>query len=321
MPTEFKISVKTIIVSLLILLGLWLIIQIRDILALMFFAFILMSAIKPSVEQVENLGVSRILAVVVNYVIIVSLLIVFVTIVIPPLVSETIRLGIHLPQYLMQSAPYININLETIISQVAPYGQNLARFTFGIFSNILTLFTIGVFTFYFLVERNNLKSLLAMFIGEVISDRAVIIIKKVELRLGAWVRGEAILALIIGLASFIGLTVFNVNFALPLAMLAGILEVVPIIGPVISAIPAVIVAFSETPWKGLVVVLLYIFIQQIENNFIVPHVMKKAIGLPPLAILLALMVGGRLWGTVGIILAVPLLIVLQTIISEYLRNS
>ena len=84
MPTEFKISVKTIIVSFLILLGLWLIIQIRDILALMFFAFILMSAVKPSVEQVENLGVSRILAVVVNYVIIVSLLIVFVTIVIPP---------------------------------------------------------------------------------------------------------------------------------------------------------------------------------------------------------------------------------------------
>ena len=103
---------------------------------------------------------------------------------------------------------------------------------------------------------------------------------------------------------------------MPLALVAGVLEMVPIIGPIISAIPAVLVALTISPGLALTVAALYFIIQQLENNLIVPSVMQKAVGIPPLVTLLALMVGGRLGGTVGIILAVPILLAVETVLRE-----
>ena len=189
------------------------------------------------------------------------------------------------------------------------------------FSNILTVFTIAVFTFYFLLERNNLRKFLDIFVGDDLGDRLVIVVKDIEERLGAWVRGQLLLALIIGLASYLGLFILGISYVLPLALIAGILEMVPIIGPIISAIPAIIVALTVSPGLALAVAALYIIIQQLENNLIVPTVMHKVLGMPPLAILLALMVGGRLGGVVGIILAVPVLLVIQTVVGEFTPDA
>ena len=157
--------------------------------------------------------------------------------------------------------------------------------------------------------------------GDDLGDRLVIVVKDIEERLGAWVRGQLLLALIIGLASYLGLFILGISYVLPLALIAGILEMVPIIGPIISAIPAIIVALTVSPGLALAVAALYIIIQQLENNLIVPTVMHKVLGMPPLAILLALMVGGRLGGVVGIILAVPVLLVIQTVVGEFTPDA
>ena len=100
-----------------------------------------------------------------------------------------------------------------------------------------------------------------------------------------------------------------------------ILEIIPIIGPIISAVPSVLVALTVSPGLALAVIALYIIVQQLENNLIVPAVMRQAVGLPPLASLLALMIGGRLAGTIGIVLAVPMLLVIQTLIQEFLLKG
>lgn len=315
MPQKLEISTRAILYFLGILVGGWLLLQIKDILFLLFIAFILMAALRPAVDSLDR-RLPRILSVLFIYVVIISLLVGFGSIIFPPLVSETGKFVTNLPDLFSTIATRFSLNLDTSIQQFAPIGQNVARFTLGIFSNILNIFTVAILTFYLLLERKNLRHLLNDFVGEETGSRVRTSIRLTEERLGAWVRGEIILMLIIGLGTYIGLTLLQMPYTLPLALIAGILEVVPIIGPIIAAVPSVLVALTVSPGLALAVVALYIIVQQLENNLIVPMVLRKAVGLPPLASLIALMIGGRLAGTMGIILAVPVLLVIQTLVQE-----
>lgn len=316
MPTRFEITTKTILYALLLVGAGWLLIQIRDILLLLFISFIFMSALRPLVDWFERLRLPRVAAVFIVYIIVGTFLFGFGRVLLPPLISETGRLVTHLPEYLAQAAPFVRENIVSFIQQVGPLGQNVVRVTYSVFSNVISVLSVAVFTFYFLLESKNLREFLDMFLGVAMGEKFVTIVRHAELRLGSWVRGELLLMLIIGLATYLGLTLLGINYALPLAIFAGLLEVVPIIGPIISGVPAVLVALTISPGLALAAVALYFIIQQLENNLIVPQVMQRAVGMPPLASLIALMVGGQLAGTVGIILAVPVLLVIQTVIQD-----
>ena len=147
------------------------------------------------------------------------------------------------------------------------------------------------------------------------------VVKNIEQRLGSWVQGQLFLMLIIGVVSYIGLLLLKIDFALPLAILAGLLEIVPTIGPIISAIPAVIIGLSMTPVTALLVALLFFLIHQSENTLVVPFVMKKSVGLPPLLTIIALMIGGKLAGIAGVVLAVPVVLIIQEILHEYFNTE
>ncbi len=144
---------------------------------------------------------------------------------------------------------------------------------------------------------------------------------RIELKLGGWLRGQIILMLIIGISTYIGLTLLGVEYALALAVIAGILEIVPIIGPILSAIPALIVAFTVSPIAGFGVIGLYILIQQLENHLVVPKVMQKAVGFNPLVTIIVLMIGGNLLGLMGAILAIPIAIVVIEMIRYFLYEN
>ncbi len=141
--------------------------------------------------------------------------------------------------------------------------------------------------------------------------------QKLELRMGAWMRGQLILMLVIGLTTYIGLSLLGIRYALSLAVLAGLLEVVPIIGPVVSSIPAFLVASATSMFAGGTTLVLYLIIQQLENNILVPYVINKTAGINPIMTLIALSVGGRIGGLLGAILAVPVAVVAETIASEF----
>ena len=113
------------------------------------------------------------------------------------------------------------------------------------------------------------------------------------------------MSLTIGVITWLVLTILGIPFALPLAILAGFLEIIPTIGPIIAAIPAVIVAFAISPLTGLVVMLAYVGIQIAENNILVPKIMQKAVGLNPIVILVAILIGGQLFGIIGALLSIP----------------
>jgi predicted PurR-regulated permease PerM len=144
------------------------------------------------------------------------------------------------------------------------------------------------------------------------------IISKIQHRLGYWLRGQLLLSLIIFCLTYIGLTILGVKYALILALIAGIFEIVPFLGPIISAIPGIFFAFTIQGFGTAIwVVLLYFIIQQLENNLIVPKVMGKSTGLNPLVVILAILVGARLGGIVGALLAVPV----ATAISVYVESN
>lgn len=314
--SKIEVSYRTIIFAVVFLAGLWALIQIRDILFLLFIAFLLMTAIRPLVVILERIRIPRIMSILLVYAVVFGLFGVSLAGTIPLLVTQSTRLITDLPSFAARVLPFWNIDVGTLTRQIAPISENIVKVTVGIFSNIITTLTVLVFTFYFLLERPRASQTLSPLVGESMTNRTLDILRQIERRLGAWVRGELLLMVTIGVLSYIGLSILHVDFALPLAIIAGVLEIVPTIGPIVSAIPAVLVALAVSPFLALTVVALYFIIQQVENNLLVPIVMKKSIGFSPLVTILSVMIGGRFAGVVGAILAVPLVLVLQIIINE-----
>ena len=142
------------------------------------------------------------------------------------------------------------------------------------------------------------------------------ITEKIQNKIGQWLRGQLILMAIIFFVTFIGLKIIGVPYALVLALVAGITEIIPYAGPILGAMPAVFIAFTISPVKGLLAVLLYFLIQQAENHLIVPKVMQRTTGLNPIIVIVAVLVGAQLAGVLGALLAVPIAAALEVVIHE-----
>jgi len=244
---------------------------------------------------------------------------------IPAFAWETVRLVQKLEGLLAipSIAPYVNSSFSQLTEQISGLTTNVFRATLGAFSIVLNFFTMLVLTFYLLLERRHMRVFLKNMLGEELKERVVQVILKIESRMGAWVRGELSLILVIGVMSYIGLLLLNIEYALPLAILAGLLEIIPIVGPIISAIPAIIIAISisPNPWvAALAVGGLYFVIQQLENHLIVPAIMKQSVGIPPVITIIAILVGGQLGGIIGALLSIPIFICLQILVQEFFAS-
>jgi len=317
MLSKIEISHKTIIFLLLLFFGLWFLFQIKDILFLMFIAFIIMSALRPIIDFLEKKRVPRFVAIFLIYVVIFGFIGVSLAGVIPSFILQTTHLAQNFPSVVARVLPYWNFDFNSFSQQLAPIGENILKVTATIFSNIVTTMTVMVFSFYFLLERRQVDTFLAVFMGEEAAKTVGIVIERIEGKLGSWVQGQLILMVFIGVLVYVGLLLLRVEFALPLAILAGLFEIVPTIGPIVSAIPAIIVGLATSPVLAVSVVVLYIVVQQIENNIVVPFITKKSVGLPPLVTIVALMVGAKLAGIAGAILAVPVVLIIQEVMSAY----
>jgi predicted PurR-regulated permease PerM len=317
--TKIEISHRTIIFTVFFLIGLWLLYEIRQILVALFVSLILMSAINPTVDRLEKYRLPRWLAILLVYLVIFILLGGMMTVIITPLIEQTSSF-INKSIFYLENIGYFGINSNVIASQLSQLGTipaNLLKFTMDFFSNLVGIIALFFITFYLLLERKNLNQYLIMIFGQEKEKEATILINKIEKRLGGWVRGELTLMVLIGLMSYIGLRLLGVEFALPLAILAGLLEILPNIGPVISAIPAILTGLMISPMMALAIMALYFLIHQSENALVAPKVMQKVVGLNPLVTILSLTIGFKLAGVSGAILAVPTVLVIQEITSWF----
>jgi predicted PurR-regulated permease PerM len=320
MTQKIEISHRTIVFTVLFLIGLWVLYQIRQVILALFISLTLMTAINPLVNKLEKWKTPRFLAILTIYVLIFGGFGLAMGLMISPAVEETAVLITKLPVYL-KNFGFLGTIDSAILNQLTQFGSlpaNLVKFTMGIFSNILGVFAILVITFYLLLERANLDKYLVILFGEGEEKRAKSLIDKIEFKLGGWVRGEVILMTVVGGLYYLGLRFLGIEFALPLAIIGGILEIVPNIGPTISAAPAILAGLTISSLHGLAAGGLYFLVQQLENTVIVPKVMQKAVGIYPLVTILSLTIGWKLAGAIGAILAVPIVLVIQEISAEFL---
>lgn len=319
MSQKIDISHKTVIFIGIFILSLWAIYLIRDLLLILFVAIILMSALSPLVNFFTNLKIPKVLSIAITYVIIIGVSAGAITAVLQPLIEESSRLVVTLPQLSGQILNIANIDKSVFQSELRNLSKNVFTITLAVFDNLLAIIFLLVITFYLLLERDNLEHRLsALFIGR--EEKVKNLIIRIEEKLGGWLRGQMVLSVIIGVLSYIGLTILNIPYALPLSLIAGTLEVIPVMGPIISAIPAVLIAVAISPFLGLGVAAMYFVIQQLENHLIVPQVMKRAVGLNPLVVILAIAIGSKLLGFAGALLAVPLAVVGQIIVTEIIEE-
>lgn len=322
MTQRIEISSKTIIFTVLFLLGLKVFWMIRELIFTLTLAFIFMSALKPTVNKMVRHGIPRVFAAFMVLMSAIVCLVFVLAFILPPIISESISFLTNLPLILVDAFPVLSRTLtpESALRFFPDITQNVFKIASGVFSNIFFVVSVVFFTFYFLLEETFLQKFLQKFMTHDEARTIVDIMQKIEIRLGAWMRGQFILMLIIGVMSYIGLTILGIRYALSLAFIAGLLEVIPIIGPVVSSIPAFLVASATSLFTGGITLVLYIIIQQLENNLIVPFVMNRAAGINPIMTLIALSIGGKLGGFLGAILAVPIAVAIETIASEFLNT-
>jgi predicted PurR-regulated permease PerM len=328
---KIEISPKTLIYVFLFFLGLWFFSQIKAILLLFFVSFILVSALSPAVEFLTVRKISRTLSVVLVYLTLISLIFLLGVAVIPLMTAQTRDFLCAFPLLVQKASEAIGPDKRLLWERYAQGlinglssefikmpGQAL-KTTMSIAQSVFAFFSILVISFYLLLERTYLYRGLVGLFPLSFQKSVEEIIVRLEKKLGAWVRGQVFLGFAVGIVSYFGLLVLGVGFALPLAIIAGILELVPTIGPILSAIPAILVALTTSSVLALLVAGLYILIQQFENNFLIPQVMKKTVGVNPLITILALMVGGTLMGVIGVLLAVPVVGVLTVLGQEIMK--
>lgn len=320
MTQKIDISHKTIIFITLFVLGLWIIYLIRDLLIILFISAIFVSALSPIVRFFTRLKFPKAVSITLTYIIIVMIVAGLIWGIMPPLVEQSSRMVATIPSLVGQFFNITNIDASVFSSEISSISKNLFSITISIFDNLLTIVFLMVLTFYMLLEKDKLENRIAALFKKR-EERVRKLIVKIEEKLGAWLQGQLILSLVIGTLSYIGLTILGIPFALPLAIIAGILEVIPVIGPIISAIPAIFLAFTVSPILSVIVAVMYLVIQQLENHLIVPQVMRRAVGLNPLIVILAIAIGSRLLGISGALLAVPLSVVIQIIATEIIEGE
>lgn len=321
MPRKIEISHRTIIFTVSFLLFLWFLYAIRDVLLLLFLSLLVMTVFHPLVKILGGLKIPRGLAIAVSYLLAFILLGVIIAGIVPPLVSETSSLVAGLPEYLekLQVTPAISDRVATeILTKLGGLPGQLLKVGVGLFSNIFAIIAVLITAFYMLLMRERLDEQLGTFFGDDRKKDFGKLIDELEKRLGGWARGQLILMVIMGFANFLGLSLLGIPYALPLALLAGVLEIVPYLGPMIAAVPAAIIGFGISAPVGLGVIAMVLVIQQIENYFLVPKIFQKSVGLSPILTLLALAIGGRLAGVPGVLISVPVVITLQVFAERYL---
>ena len=320
-PQKVEISYKTIIFFVLFILSLLVVWQLRSLILLVFLCYIFMEGLNPAVTWLQKFKLPRVVAILIVYAIIVAAIIFSFAGLIPALVEQSTNLIHNLPG-IVQNISIWGLNPADFSSQLKileNLPSNIATTALSIFSNIVSVFVFFVITFYLLLERKNFDKYLIEIFGDR-SSKAVEVINELEKRLGHWVSAELLLMLIIGILSYIGYLIIGVNYALPLAIIAGLLEMVPNIGPTIASILAGLFGLTISPLIALLAVAWGIIVQQLENNFIVPKIMKETVGINPLVTILLIASGAKLGGIVGAVIAVPLYLTVETIVKTLAKK-
>ena len=324
MPRKIEISHKTIVFAVLFVIGLWFLFFIRDIILQIFVALLIMTILNPTVTKLQKYRIPRVASVIIVYLLLIAFLVFAIATLIPALVTQTASFTSAIPRIMEELNLPVFVVEQTsreVTAQLSSLPSQILRIGVSIFSNIISVITVFFFALYFLLARNKLEHQLTSVFSREQADRIDRVLHALEKDLGGWARGQLVLMIMVGLSTYIGLIILGIPYALPLALLAGVFEIIPNLGPFLSAIPAVLVGLGISPFTGLAVAALGFLIQQIENYILVPKVMERSANVSPVVTLLALVIGFRVAGVVGAILSVPIVVTSRVIFQEFVAKK
>lgn len=325
-------SLKTIFIFAASLIAIWLVYFLRDILVLFLLAFILATALEPTVNFFQKKHIPRWITILGIYSLIAFVIYTFVRLIIPPIAVQIESL-IANRQGIAESLTGYFSNLpvtartsimETINSLPSRFGDSsgaIVNNALGVFSGLFGFLTVLVVTFYLLMEKGALEKAILELWPVKSQQKALKVVNRIIEKISLWARGQMILSTAIGLLTYIGLAILGVEYAPTLSLFAAFTEFIPYVGPFISTAFAVILAFSISPLTALWVAILYFGIQQFEGSILVPQVMKRTLGISPVLIIFSLLVGAKLLGFIGIIIAIPVASAISVLIEAYNKKE
>lgn len=340
-----QISSGTIIKALLIVVSFVALYYLRDIALVVLLSIIIASATEPGTQWFLRRRVPRVLAVLVIYSVAVLALVLVFYFLFLPLLNQSASFLSGLPGYLgelqvwnpLQDNELLsanstiegfsqNFSLSQIVDQINTTITSLSNGFFStastIFGGILSFILVVVLSFYLSVESHGVSNFLRIITPAKNEKYVLDLWKRSQHKIGLWFQGQVVLAVIVAVLVFMGLTLLGVENALLLAVLAGIFEIIPIFGPILAAIPAVTISLVTHGLSSAILVIgLYVIIQQFENQLIYPLVVRKIVGVPPLISILALIIGGKLAGFIGLLVSVPVAAMLIEILNDIEKSK
>lgn len=331
-PKVITISTLTIVKVAVFIFAIAFVYLIRDIVALFFVSLILASIINPLAAWFQAKKMPRGMAVLLLYLGMLGLIAAILIMLVPAVIIET--------RDLVSNADAIWANFVSTLGPLRDFVDshglsddlqqalsgatggvgatvgNLVATIRGLVTGVVSLIVVMVVAFYLVVSEDGLKRLFRAVAPEPYQPYLVDLFQRIEKSIGGWVRGQLILSLIMAVAVYIGLKILGVPYALVLALTAGVAESIPYVGPVFAAIPAILIAFTHSPLLGLTVAIMYVIIQQTESHILVPKIMSKVTGLHPIVCIFALLIGVKVAGLLGALLAIPVAMMLGIVAAD-----
>jgi predicted PurR-regulated permease PerM len=318
LDTSTKIILKVIFAT-IVLAFLW---AVKDIVAILVLSLILASAMDPLADYLSLRKIPRVVSVLLVYLVVLGAAALVISLIIPPLLEQYQVLRLNMPEYVMAIQERLGTSFSvsefwTEVINSFGGGNSIITSTFGFFNGFFSFVAVLVISFYLVAEEKGMKNFVAAFLPDQHQEFTVNLLEKIQKKMGMWILGQLGASVSVFILAFIGLSLLKVQYALFLALIVGLFEVMPYIGPILSALPAIFFAFLQEPVLAGAVAVLYGLIHMVEGYIIVPKIMQKAIGTSPLLVLFALLVGFKLAGIVGLLIAVPLSTALTVVVQEF----
>ncbi|MEK7147168.1 MAG: AI-2E family transporter [Patescibacteria group bacterium] len=301
-----------------------------DILLVLAAAIIFSSALDPFVSFLERKRVYRIIGTLAVFLVFFLILGLAIYVLAPIFIYEFSQMagslnkitselfGLGIPKNILSQ---INLSAETVFKFVAAQDASLFDFATGFIGNAVLVIIGVIITFYLTLQKNGVEDFLKAVLPQRFEEVAVDIYNRVKKKIGRWLQAQIFLSLMIGLMVSISLWFLGVKYSLALGFVAAILELFPFIGPIFAGTAAALTAFSDSPMLAVYTILTFIVIQQLESHLLIPTVMSRAVGLNPVIVIISMLIGSKLIGFLGLVLAVPAAVLAQEIIENWSRRK
>lgn len=322
----------------LVALGFWLLYRFNQVIFILFIAIVMGTVIRPIVTWLHRRGLARIVGVILVYLLLLALFISFILLLFPLIIDQGTTIAAAVPDYYQTLREWLVEYPNALISRLGEFipvtvpslapvqatGQQIldsagqaVGYAAVATRVIFTAIVILVLAFYWTLDGpRTIKSFL-LLLPQVRRESIGELIAAMETKVGAYIAGQGILCVVIGVLALVAYLLIGLPNALVLALVAGVLEAVPMIGPLLGAIPAALVALSIAPTKLILVVVATVVIQQLENAVLVPRIMRQAVGVNPFVSLLAIFALSSLFGIAGALMAIPIVAIVQLLLDRF----